>query len=109
MLRKMFLKEGPVFDATNLRKEWAEACDKLGLGRRDQWRYLGLQIHDLRRSAVRNLVRAGVREDVAMSISGHKTREVFSRYNITDTADIREALIKVGEYAQVQVRRARRA
>lgn len=108
MLKKQFRKEGPVFNATNLRKEWSEACHKLGLGVKDGWRYQGLKIHDLRRSAVRNLVRAGVREDVAMSISGHKTREVFSRYNITDTADIREALIKVGQYAKIQERAGRK-
>src|SRR5207253_105987 len=95
MLKKQFRKEGqPVFDATNLRKEWATACHKLGLGVKDGWRYHGLTIHDLRRSAVRNLIRAGVREDVAMTISGHKTRAVFSRYNITDATDIHEALIK---------------
>jgi len=94
MLKKQFRKDGPVFDATNLRKEWAAACHKLGLGVKDGWRYQGLKIHDLRRSAVRNLVRAGVREDVDMTISGHKTREVFSRYNITDATDIHEALIK---------------
>lgn len=99
----------PVFDAANLRKEWAEACHKLGLGIKDGWRYRGLTIHDLRRSAVRNLIRAGVREDVAMTISGHKTRAVFSRYNITDTTDVREALIKVGQYAKIQQRRAREA
>ncbi|MFY9583899.1 MAG: hypothetical protein WAR21_05340 [Candidatus Acidiferrales bacterium] len=43
-----------------------------------------------------------------MSILGHKTREVFSRYNITDTADIREALIKVGQYAKIQERAGRK-
>jgi hypothetical protein len=107
MLKKKFRNEGAVFDSTNLRKAWAEACHELGLGVKDGWRYHGLTIHDLRRSAVRNLIRAGVREDVSMSISGHKTRAVFSRYNITDTSDIREALIKVGQYAKVQERRAR--
>lgn len=109
MLKKQFRKDGPVFDSTNLRKEWAEACHKLGLGVKDGWRYRGLTIHDLRRSAVRNLIRAGVREDVAMSISGHKTRAVFSRYNITDKTDIHDALIKVGQYAKIRVRKARGA
>ena len=117
-LRMMFRNDGPVFDARNLRKEWDAACTQLGLGvreakMRDQkdkktgkvarvkyWTYGGLTLHDLRRSAVRNLRRAGVSEDVSMAISGHKTRSIFARYNITDTADIREALIKVGQYAK---------
>ena len=107
MLKKQFRKEGqPVFDATNLRKEWAEACHKLGLGAKDGWRYRGLTIHELRRSAVRNSIRAGVCDDVAMTSGGHKTRAVFSRYNITDGADVREALIKVGQYAKIQQRKA---
>lgn len=109
MLKKMFQKDGPVFDSTNLRKEWATACHSLGLGVKDGWKYRGLTLHDLRRSAARNLIRAGVSRGVAMNITGHKTEAVFERYNITDTKDIHEALVKVGQYARIQERAARKA
>jgi integrase len=94
-------RTGHVFDGTNLRKEWQRACAACGLGtltevegKRDP-RYAGLIVHDLRRSAIRNLMKAGVNEKVAMAISGHKTRSVFDRYHIVDTEDVVEAMRRV--------------
>jgi integrase len=94
MLREPKKEEGPVFDATNLRRAWRKACVAAGLGTLTKIDdkldsiYTGLIIHDLRRSAVRNMMNAGVGESVAMKISGHKTNNVFKRYHIVSADDV---------------------
>jgi len=117
------LPEEPV---RGFRRRWAKVCCVVGLGelvcpdcypelkeqtidaksrcsacgkkwKRAQLKYVGLLFHDLRRSGVRNLIRVGVQQKVAMSISGHKTASVFQRYNIVDERDIMEAGRKLNE------------
>jgi integrase len=101
-LRRIEPKRGRVFDGTNLRKEWVKACNACGLGTTTEVEgrpydpiYSGLTLHDMRRSAVRNLRKAGVSEKEAMRISGHKTRSVFDRYNIVSTDDVMDAMRKL--------------
>lgn len=102
-LREMKPKTGLVFSDTNLRVEWEKACAAVGEGTRTEmqpkdengyvwYKYKGLLLHDLRRSAVRNLRLAGVDESVIMKISGHRTAEVFRRYNIVSATDVTNAM-----------------
>lgn len=76
------------------RKAWASACRKAGFG--------GRIFHDLRRSGVRQLIRSGVPQNVAMKISGHKTISMFRRYDICNEDDLKAAMENVERFQQAQ-------
>jgi integrase len=81
----VFHREGKAIKS--FRRAWRSACKKAGLP--------GMIPHDFRRTAVRKLVRAGIPERVAMTMTGHKTRSVFERYNIVSPGDLTEAARKL--------------
>jgi len=110
----IFHREGKPI--AGFRKAWAKACIQVGLcevlkdgegksvvvkdkkGNEKVVKAPTRIFHDFRRTAIRDMVRSGVSERVAMSISGHKTRNVFDRYNIVSDQDLKEAAKKKQAY-----------
>lgn len=84
----VFVRDGKRIKS--IQRSWGAACKAVGLE--------GRWFHDLRRSAIRNMVRAGIPERVAMRISGHKTASVFARYNITSEDDLQRAAQALSQY-----------
>jgi integrase len=88
-------KKRPLKRIGLFRKSWLTACKNSGLP--------GRIPYDFRRTAVRNLVQAGIPERVAMTMTGHKTRSVFERYNIVSSGDLAEAAKKLDEARRNEV------
>lgn len=120
MLRRRFAKargferDGDQVEVVFFREEGRRAGKPLGDFRK-AWRSAleacgkqGLLIHDLRRSAVRNLTRAGVPRAIAMRITGHKTESVYNRYDIVDHEDVVSAARQLKRYLGRQTRSASR-
>jgi len=91
----------------DFKKSWKTACIKSGLGRMEEInskeKYVGTIPHDLRRCTSRNLSRAGVPEQLAMKITGHKTNSMYRRYRIVDEDELREAQEKLQAHLMEQV------
>jgi integrase len=102
------------------RKSWARACVAAKVGTmfctkcqgeggsltcpdcKVATKYRGRIFHDLRRSGVRDMIRGGVPQSVAMKISGHKTASMFRRYDIASESDLRQAMLSVQKYREAE-------
>jgi len=84
----------------SFRRAWLTACKDAGVP--------GRIPHDFRRTAVRNLERAGVPRSTAMALVGHKTEAIYRRYAIADEAMLREGASKLAALHAAEPRAARR-
>jgi integrase len=121
LCENIFHRKGEV--VVEFRKSWARACvaAKVGTmacskckGEGDDLtcphcnrptKYRGKIFHDLRRSGVRDMIRGGVPQSVAMKISGHKTASMFRRYDIASESDLRQAMLSVQKYREAELQK----
>jgi integrase len=82
----VFHRDGQRIGVGALRSAWKRACKRSGLE--------GRLVHDLRRTAARDLRRAGVSEGEIMKLCGWRTRSMFDRYNIIDEQDLARAVAR---------------
>lgn len=85
----IFHSRGKPIQRVTFHRHWRKACVASGVAR---------HFHDLRRTVVRNLTRAGVHRTIAKAVTGHETDDVFERYDIVDEADLKQALSKMSSY-----------
>ena len=88
-MRSVFHRDGERI--RNFRRAWLSACQAAGVP--------GRILHDFRRTAVRNLERAGVPRSAAMAMVGHKTESIYRRYAIVDAGTLRDAASKIDRAA----------
>jgi integrase len=88
----------------DFRDDWYALCVASGLGRfvpakradgTDYQKYVGITLHDFRRSAIINMDRRNISRSVQMRISGHKTESVYRRYRIVNERDLADATAKI--------------
>ncbi|HYK83173.1 MAG TPA: hypothetical protein VEU55_08530 [Gemmatimonadales bacterium] len=92
----MFHREGQLIK--DCFAAWASACDRAARDAKGAIVHphlVGRLFHDFRRTAVRNMDRAGVPRSVAMQLTGHKTENVYRRYAIVASQDLREGVAKL--------------
>jgi integrase len=87
VVKPVFHLDGEAVRYDQLHREWDRACARAGVPKK--------HLHDLRRTAVRALERAGVSRSVAMQLTGHQTESVFRRYAIVDEQDLAVGVAKL--------------